>query len=90
MSFYLIPMSSIVALGFAYYFFRFMMKHSEGTDTMKTIAQYVREGAMSYIRQPYRVVIIVFVVLFLIFALMAYLGLQHSWVLFACFTGGSF
>ena len=90
MSFYLIPMSSIVALGFAYYFFRFMMKHSEGTDTMKTIAQYVREGAMSYLRQQYRVVIIVFVVLALIFAVMAYFGLQNSWVPFAFLTGGFF
>ena len=90
MSFYLIPMSSIVALGFAYYFFRFMMKHSEGTDTMKTIAQYVREGAMSYLRLQYRVVIIVFVVLALIFAVMAYFGLQNSWVPFAFLTGGFF
>ena len=90
MSFYLIPMSSIVALGFAYYFFRFMMKNSVGTDTMKTIAQYVREGAMSYLRQQYRVVIIVFVVLALIFAVMAYFGLQNSWVPFAFLTGGFF
>ena len=38
--FYLVPAASIVALVFAYYFFKRMMKESEGTEKMKTIAQY--------------------------------------------------
>jgi K(+)-stimulated pyrophosphate-energized sodium pump len=33
-----------------------MMKNSEGNDRMKEIAQYVREGAMAYLRRQYRVV----------------------------------
>ena len=34
---------------------------------MKTIAQYVREGAMSYLKQQYKVVAIVFAVLVVVF-----------------------
>lgn len=88
--FYLIPISSIFALGFAYYFFKDMMKQSEGTDKMKTIAMHVRDGAMSYLKQQYKVVAIVFIILALIFAVMSYFGLQNSWVPFAFLTGGFF
>lgn len=89
-SFYLVPLSSLLALGFAFYFFRSMMKKSEGTDTMKQIALYVRQGAMSYLKQQYKVVTIVFIVLALIFTVMAFFGLQNSWVPFAFLTGGFF
>ncbi len=89
-SFYLVPFASIVALGFAFYFFKAMMKESEGTDTMKKIAQYVREGAMSYLKQQYKIVVAVFIVLALIFMVMAIFGLQNSWVPFAFLTGGFF
>lgn len=67
-----------------------MMKRSEGTERMKSIAGYVREGAMSYLKQQYKVVIRVFVVLALLFALMAFFGLQNNWVPFAFLTGGFF
>lgn len=88
--FYLVPFAAIVALGFAYYFFRQMMRQSEGTDTMKRIAQFVREGAMSYLRQQYKVVIWVFVVLAILFTVMALFNLQNSWVPVAFLTGGFF
>ncbi len=88
--FYLVPIASLFALGFAYYFFKNMMKKSEGTDKMKTIAQYVRDGAMSYLKQQYKVVLIVFVILAVIFSVMAYYGLQNGWVPFAFITGGFF
>ncbi len=87
---YFVPLASIVALGFAYFFFRQMMKESEGTDTMKKIALHVRTGAMAYLRQQYKIVTIVFVVLALIFAVMAYFNLQNAWVPFAFLTGGFF
>jgi len=57
---------------------------------MKTIAQFVREGAMSYLKQQYKVVAIVFVILSIIFGVMAYFGLQNNWVPFAFLTGGFF
>ncbi len=88
--FYLVPLASIVALGFAFYFFKQMMKESEGTDTMKRIALHVRKGAMAYLKQQYKVVFIVFIVLAAIFAIMAYFNLQNNWVPFAFLTGGFF
>src|SRR5690554_2562562 len=88
--FYLVPAASIVALIFAYYFFKRMMKESEGTEKMKTIAQYVRDGAMSYLKQQYKVVVVVFVICAFLFAGMAYFGLQNNWVPFAFLTGGFF
>ncbi len=88
--FYLVPVASLFALGFAYYFFKNMMKQSEGTDKMKTIAKHVRDGAMSYLKQQYKVVTIVFIILAVIFGIMAYFGLQNGWVPFAFITGGFF
>jgi K(+)-stimulated pyrophosphate-energized sodium pump len=88
--FYLVPVASLFALGFAYYFYKRMMRESEGTEKMKTIAQYVREGAMSYLKQQYKVVAIVFAVLVVVFSVMAYFGLQNNWVPFAFLTGGFF
>jgi len=88
--FWLVPVSSILALSFAWFFFKQMMKESEGTDTMKKIALHVRKGAMAYLKQQYKVVTIVFIVLAAIFAIMAYFNLQNNWVPFAFLTGGFF
>ena len=89
--FWLVPVASIVALCVAYYFFSKMMKANEGTPRMREIAEYVRKGAMAYLKQQYRVVLIVFIVLALIFAFMAYvLKVQNPWVPFAFLTGGFF
>ena len=41
--FYLVPAAAVIALLFAYIFFRQMMKESEGNVTMKEIARFVRE-----------------------------------------------
>ena len=89
--FYLVPAASVIALLFAYIFFRQMMKEDEGSPTMKQIAQFVREGAMAYLKQQYKVVIIVFLILAAIFAVLAYgFHVQNSWVPFAFLTGGFF
>ena len=89
--FYLVPAASIIALLFAWIFFRQMMKESEGSATMKEIAQYVREGAMAYLRQQYKVVLIVFLILAVFFAVLAYgFKIQNPWVPFAFLTGGFF
>ena len=89
--FWLIPIASIVALGMAWYFFRSMMNEDEGTDKMKEIAEHVRKGAMAYLKQQYKVVAIVFAVLAIVFAFMAYgLKVQNPWVPFAFLTGGLF
>ena len=89
--FWLVPIASVAALVMAWYFFRQMMKEEEGTPRMIEIAEYVRSGAMAYLRQQYKVVLIVFIVLALIFAFMAYvLKVQNEWVPFAFLTGGLF
>lgn len=89
--FWIIPICSAIALGFAWYFFNEVMKESEGTDQMKKIAQYVRDGAMAYLRQQYKIVIVFFIIITIIFSIMAYvLEVQNPWVPFAFITGGFF
>ncbi|MBQ9296460.1 MAG: sodium-translocating pyrophosphatase [Paludibacteraceae bacterium] len=87
---YIVLGASVLALGFAYYFYRSMLGKDEGTELMKTIASHVRKGAMAYLKQQYKVVTIVFVVLAVIFAVMAYFNLQNGIVWFAFLTGGFF
>lgn len=89
--FWLVPVASIAALSMAWYFFNSMMKAEEGTPRMIEIAEHVRKGAMAYLKQQYKVVLIVFIVLAVIFSLMAYvLKVQNPWVPFAFLTGGFF
>lgn len=89
--FWIIPSASVLALVFAWYFFRQMMKESEGTASMARIAGYVREGAMSYLKQQYKVVALAFLVLVVIFSVMAYgFDVQNEWVPVAFLTGGFF
>ena len=87
---YLVLAASVLALSFAYYFFKSMMKEDEGTDLMKKIASHVRRGAMAYLKQQYKVVIIVFIVLAVLFFVMSLFDLQNGWVWFAFLTGGFF
>ena len=89
--FWLVPASSVLALAFAWYFHRQMMRQSEGTPQMQKIAAAVRRGAMSYLRQQYKVVGWVFLGLVILFSVMAYgFGVQNPWVPVAFLTGGFF
>ena len=89
--FWLVPVSSVLALCYAYYFYRQMKTVSEGTPQMAHIAAAVRKGAMSYLKQQYKVVGWVFVGLVILFSIMAYgFGVQNSWVPVAFLTGGFF
>ena len=85
------PIGSLIALGFAYYFYRAVMRQDEGNEAMRDIAQSVREGAMAYLRQQYKIVALVFAVLCLVFLFMAFvLNAQNKVVPFAFLTGGFF
>jgi hypothetical protein len=87
----MVPLAAVLALAFAYVFYSQMRKESEGTPTMQEIAEHVRKGAMAYLKQQYKVVAIVFVILALFFAVLAYgFHVQNSWVPFAFLTGGFF
>lgn len=87
---YFVPGAAIFALIMALYFFKTMMKKEEGTSRMKEIAQYVREGAFAYLSQQYKTVSIVFLVLFVIFVVLAFMGIQNPFVPVAFLTGGFF
>ncbi len=90
-AFWLVPIASVVALSMAWFFFRSMLNADEGTPRMREIAGHVRRGAMAYLKQQYKVVTIVFVVLAIVFSFMAYvLKVQNPWVPFAFLTGGFF
>ena len=88
--FWLIPVCSVLALIFAYIFFKQVMKESEGTDRMKEIAQHVRDGAMAYLTRQYRVVGMVFAILLVVFIILALMGVQNPFVPVAFLTGGFF
>ncbi len=89
--FWLVPAASVLALGFAWYFHRQMMKESEGTPQMIKIAAAVRKGAMSYLKQQYKIVGLVFLALVVLFSVMAYgFDVQNHWVPIAFLTGGFF
>jgi K(+)-stimulated pyrophosphate-energized sodium pump len=89
--FWFVPVASVLALLFAYYFFRQMKKESEGTERMAKIASHVRKGAMSYLKQQYKIVALVFLALVVLFSIMAFgFGVQNKWVPIAFLTGGFF
>jgi K(+)-stimulated pyrophosphate-energized sodium pump len=84
------PAGAILALAYAWYFYQQVMKESEGTPKMIEIAQAVREGAMAYLKRQYRVVGLVFAGLFVVFIIMALVGVQNPIVPVAFLTGGFF
>ncbi|MCK9159910.1 MAG: sodium-translocating pyrophosphatase [Bacteroidaceae bacterium] len=89
--FWFIPIASLLALAFAYYFYKQMKKESEGTPRMMKIAADVRKGAMSYLKQQYKIVAYAFLGLVILFAIMAYgFHVQNNWVPMAFLTGGFF
>ncbi len=88
--FWIVPVAAIIALAFAAIFFYQMKSADEGTDRMKEIAGYVREGAMAYLKQQYKVVAIVFIVMAILFGIMSFFGMQNKIVPIAFITGGLF
>ena len=88
--FWIVPVSALLALLFAWIFYKNMKAQDEGTERMKEIALYVREGAMAYLRRQYSVVGKVFVILVILLTIMAYLGVQNPFVPIAFLTGGFF
>ena len=88
--FWIVPVSALMALLFAWIFYRNMKAQEEGTDRMKEIAAYVREGAMAYLRRQYTVVGKVFIILVILLSVLAYFGIQNPFVPVAFLTGGFF
>lgn len=91
MIFWLVPLSALITLGFAGIFFLGMKREDAGTERMIQIAGHVTAGAHAYLRQQYKVVLLVFVLLFLIFLFLAYgLKVQNPLAPLAFLTGGLF
>ena len=89
--FWPVPVAAIIALLFAWIFFKSMMKGEEGTDSMIRIASHVRKGAMAYLKQQYKVVAIVFLIITVLFAILSFgLGVQNGWLPVAFLMGGFF
>ena len=87
---YVAPLAAIVALLMAGSYYKKMLAANEGSERMKEIAGYVREGAMAYLYRQYKVVGVVFIVLFIVFAVLAFFGIQNPFVPVAFLTGGFF
>ena len=89
--FWLAPVAALVALFFAWLFFRDMRRQDSGTEPMRRIGGHVRQGAMAYLRQQYRVMAAVFLLLAGLFALLAFgFGVQSTWLPFTFLCGGLF
>ena len=61
--------AAVIGLAVAFCLAAWIKKADEGTDRMKEIASYIREGAMAFLKREYRTMVIVVVVLFLIIGL---------------------
>jgi K(+)-stimulated pyrophosphate-energized sodium pump len=88
--FWIVPISALMALLFAWIFYKGMKVQEEGTDKMKEIAEYVREGAMAYLKSQYTVVGKIFIILVVLLSILAYMGVQNPFVPVAFLTGGIF
>ena len=85
---YLVPFAGLIALITARLFYVGVSKESEGTDKMKEIAGYVREGAMAYLRRQYKIIVYVFLAIFILLFGMVFAGIQNVFVPFIFLSGG--
>src|SRR5512137_274269 len=88
--FWIVPISALMALLFAWIFYKGMKIQDEGTEKMREIAEYVREGAMAYLKSQYTVVGKIFLILVVLLSILAYMGVQNPFVPVAFLTGGIF
>ncbi|MDA3822160.1 MAG: sodium-translocating pyrophosphatase [Bacteroidales bacterium] len=88
--FYIAPIGAVIALIFAVIFYKGMMKADEGNEKMVEIASHVRDGAMAYLSRQYKVILLVFGIMFVLFVVLAALGVQNKFVPVAFLTGGFF
>jgi K(+)-stimulated pyrophosphate-energized sodium pump len=89
--FWIAPIAAVLAMIFAWRFFSDMRKQDDGTDEMRRIGSLVRIGAMAYLRQQYKVMLLVFAIVAAIFAFLAYgLKVQSPWLPITFVFGGFF
>ncbi len=90
MIWWLAPIGALLALITAYILYKQVKQAAEGDPEMREIAGHVREGAMAYLKQQYKVVTIFFIIVSAILYVMGQIGVQHKLVFIAFLTGGFF
>ena len=80
---YLAPVAAVIALVVALALSSWIKKQNEGTDRMKEIASYIREGAMAFLKREYKTMVIVIVVLFLL------IGVAINWTTAVLYVMGA-
>ena len=88
--FTLVPICSLIALGFALSLVFKILRSDEGTDKMKEIAAAVRLGSSAYLRRQYKASGIFFAIVFILLLFLALRGYMVMFVPFAFLTGGLF
>jgi K(+)-stimulated pyrophosphate-energized sodium pump len=88
--FWLVPLNSILALAFAYYFYNQMMKENEGTDRMKQMLRMLGKERWLTLSSQYKVVGIFFIIMTILFSFLAFFNVQNGWDPFAFISGGFF
>ena len=83
-------LGSLLALVFAVLMGKRALSADEGTDQMRKIASFIRDGANAYLRRQYSVVIAFFGIMFVILCVMSAFGYLTWFVPFAFVTGGFF
>ncbi|NKN34176.1 sodium-translocating pyrophosphatase [Marichromatium bheemlicum] len=90
-AFWIAPVAALSALVVATRFFREMLAEDQGNARMREIGDHVRHGAMAYLRQQYRLMLLVFALLTALFALLSHgFGLQSTWLPATFVCGGLF
>ena len=77
------PISGIIALLVAYGLASWISKKDEGTERMKEISGYIREGAMAFLKREYRMMAVVITGLFFI------LGFAINWTTAVLYVVGA-
>ena len=87
--FWLGLLGAAIALLFAVFQARKVLRFSEGTDLMKKIAASIRKGANAYLKRQYTTVAKIFIVVFVILLVLRWFNLLDNWFIpFAFLTGG--
>lgn len=81
---------SVIALLFAFFTGKRVLRFEEGTPLMSKISRSIREGANAYLRRQYTVVGIFFACMIVVLCIMAACHLLTWFVPFAFLTGGFF
>jgi len=87
---YLVPVTGLIALLYAFTRTQWINKQDVGTDTMAELSTAIAEGARAFLRQEYRV-LVVFVVV--VAALLAFANASQegsSWMISVSFVVGAF